>query len=149
MKAAAMAAELQADDCSLYTERLLPAPPAAVFEAFRDPARLARWWGPNGFTNTFERFELKPGGEWRFTMHGPDGTDYPNHSVFIEVEPARRLVMEHRCPPFFRMTMLFEDRAQGTLLRWLMRFDDAKTRADVRGANEQNMDRLTAVLLEG
>src|SRR6185369_10233222 len=61
-----------------------------VFKAFADPTHLARWWGPSGFRNTFEEFDFRPGGTWRFTMHGPDGTDHPNRSVFLDIqEPAR------------------------------------------------------------
>jgi hypothetical protein len=59
------------------TERVLPYPPQQVFEAFARPELLARWWGPSGFTNTFEVFEFKPGGRWKFVMHGPDGSRHP------------------------------------------------------------------------
>ena len=58
--------------------REIPATPEEIFAAFSDPVRLARWWGPAGFTNTFTICEFKPGGQWSFTMHGPDGTNYPN-----------------------------------------------------------------------
>ncbi len=63
---------------SLTTSREIPASVEHVFAAFSDPARLARWWGPAGFTNTFDVCEFKPGGQWSFTMHGPDGANYPN-----------------------------------------------------------------------
>lgn len=58
-------------DAAVSTERVLPASPRRVFSAFEQPERLAQWWGPSGFTNTFERFEFKPGGRWVFVMHGP------------------------------------------------------------------------------
>lgn len=67
------------------TSRVLEAPRERVFRAFSDPAHLERWWGPKGFTNTFHEFDLRPGGNWRFVMHGPDGADFPNESVFVEV----------------------------------------------------------------
>ena len=70
------------------TSRAFAAAPEAVFAAFAAPERLATWWGPDGFRNTFETFEFKPGGQWRFIMHGPDGTDYPNESRFTQIEPA-------------------------------------------------------------
>jgi len=58
------------------TERVLSATPREVFAAFSQPDRLARWWGPRDFTNTFEQFEFKPGGRWVFVMHGPNGANY-------------------------------------------------------------------------
>ncbi len=67
-------------------ERILSASSAEVFAAHRDPERLARWWGPAGFTNTFTAFEFVPGGKWSFIMHGPDGKDFPNESVFTQIE---------------------------------------------------------------
>ena len=73
--------------------RDIAASPESVFSAIQDPARLARWWGPEGFRSTFHTFEFRPGGAWVFTMHGPDGTDYPNENVFREIVPARRVVV--------------------------------------------------------
>ena len=67
--------------------RLIDAVPAQVFDAFARPDRLARWWGPDGFSSTFEEFDLRAGGTWSFVMHGPDGTGYPNTNVFRTVEP--------------------------------------------------------------
>ena len=71
-------------DREFANSRVFDAPPERVFRAWTDPNHLAQWWGPKGFTNTFEEFDLRPGGPWRFVMHGPDGTDYKNHSVFGE-----------------------------------------------------------------
>ena len=128
--------------CSHSRERL--------FAAWTDPGALARWWGPRGFTNTFETFEPRPRGEWRFVMHGPDGTDYPNHSVFIEIVPPERIVLEHLSGPRFRVTATFEEEGDGTRLTFRMRFDTPKACARVRRiaveANEQNFDRLEAEL---
>ena len=71
----------------IRTSRQLDAKPEAVFAAIRDPVRLARWWGPDGFTNSFAVFEFKPGGRWQFVMHGPDGANYPNQAEFAEIVP--------------------------------------------------------------
>jgi len=49
-----------APDREIVSARTFAAPRERVFEAFRDPARLARWWGPRGFRNTFEVFDLRP-----------------------------------------------------------------------------------------
>src|SRR6476659_8272634 len=88
-------------DGTFRTHRVLPYPPQLVFEAFARPELLARWWGPNGFTNTFEVFEFKPGGHWKFVMHGPDGTNYPNESVFLELHAPFRIVIQHESQPRF------------------------------------------------
>jgi uncharacterized protein YndB with AHSA1/START domain len=127
-----------------------------VFEAFSDPERLARWWGPAGFRNTFEVFEFKPGGTWRFVMHGPDGKDYPNDSVFVSIDAPERIVFDHVCAPRFRMQMTMTELpgdAPRTRLVWLARFENARIREQVEkyagAANEQNFDRLTAELKRG
>jgi hypothetical protein len=74
------------------SRRLLPFPAQRVFEAFARPELLERWWGPSGFTNTFEVFEFKPGGRWKFVMHGPTNTHIPNESVFLELDARRRRI---------------------------------------------------------
>ena len=66
-------------------QKIIPAQPSEVFAALRDPARVARWWGSAGFTNTIHTFEFVPGSRWLLTMHGPDGTDYPNESRFTRI----------------------------------------------------------------
>jgi len=71
--------------------RLIHAPRERVFRALADPRHLARWWGPEGFSSTFETFEFRPGGRWRFVMHGPDGTDYPNENVLREIVAPERV----------------------------------------------------------
>jgi hypothetical protein len=82
-------------NAAVSTERVLSANPQKVFAAFKQPDRLAQWWGPKDFTNTFEQFEFKPGGRWVFVMHGPNGANYPNESVFLEIQPDTRIVIEH------------------------------------------------------
>ena len=85
----------EASDCEIVSARTFAAPRERVFDAFRDPSHLARWWGPQGFSSTFEVFELRPGGAWRFVMRGPDGVDHPNESVFLAVEEPERIVFRH------------------------------------------------------
>lgn len=133
----------------IVSSRLLPFPREQVFAAMADSARLARWWGPAGFRNTFHRFEFRQGGEWKFTMHGPDGTDYPNHLVIDELRPPERIVMRH-LPPHFTNTVTLDEEAGGTRIRFRMLFEDARTRDALAPvcvpANEQNFDRLHAEL---
>src|SRR5262245_19575549 len=134
----------------IVSSRVIGKPREAVFGAFSDPSVLAKWWGPNGFTNTIQEFDLRPGGAWRLVMHGPDGTDYLNVSGFVEVVPAERVVYDHLGPIHrFRMTMTYADEGEGTRLTWRMRLDAdeaEKIRRVVTEANEQNFDRLLAAL---
>jgi len=133
--------------------RNLDATPAAVFAAIRDPARLAKWWGPDGFSNRFEVFEFRPGGKWVFDMIGPDGRVYPNESVFDEIEAGRRVVIRHVCQPHFTLTITLEPAPGGTRVHWQQVFADAAVANAIRHivapANEQNLDRLGVELGQG
>ncbi|MFZ1377696.1 MAG: SRPBCC domain-containing protein [Geothrix sp.] len=126
--------------------RDIPASPEAVYAAIQDPARLARWWGPDGFTNTFHTFEFRPGGSWLFTMHGPDGTDYPNQSEFLELVPNALVRLRHVNEPLFELSIALEPSATGTLLTWVGVFENPafseSMRSFLEGANEQNLNRL-------
>ncbi|WP_414659912.1 SRPBCC domain-containing protein [Horticoccus sp. 23ND18S-11] len=135
---------------TFHTTRELPVSPAQVFAAIQDPSRLARWWGPNGFTNTFEQFEFKPDGKWVFTMNGPDGRQYRNESVFGPIVRDRQVVIHHVSAPKFVLTISLERTAAGTLVIWDHVFDDPAVAEAVRPivepGNEQNLDRLAALV---
>jgi uncharacterized protein YndB with AHSA1/START domain len=128
------------------SSRLMPAEPHAVFAAFQDPARLARWWGPDGFSNTFRTFEFKHGGSWLFTMHGPDGTDYPNEAQFLEIVPNAMIKIRHLNLPHYDLTISLEPSGNGTLVSWYCVFENRafaeNARQFLETANEQNQDRL-------
>lgn len=134
-------------DREVVNTRLIDAPRERVFAAFSDPEQLVKWWGPNGFTNTIKKFEFREGGDWHLTMHGPDGTNYRNESVFVAVDPPERIVYDHlRTMHHFLMEMIFSDVDGKTRLTWRQRFESAaefeKVKAFVPEANEQNFDRL-------
>lgn len=82
-------------DREIVMTRLLDAPRDLVFKAFTDPANLGKWWGPDGFTTSTHEMDLRVGGVWRFEMHGPDGTDYPNRSVYTEIRKPERIAYDH------------------------------------------------------
>ena len=134
----------------IITARVVDAARERVFRAFADPHHLVRWWGPKGFTNTFHEFDLRPGGIWRFVMHGPDGASYQNKSVFVEVVHARA----HRPPARVGAPVSADDRARRqdgkTRITWRMLFESAAECERVKRfaveANEQNLDRLEAEL---
>jgi uncharacterized protein YndB with AHSA1/START domain len=133
------------------TAREIAGSPEQVFAAFSDPERLARWWGPAGFTNTFTVCEFAPGGKWSYTMHGPNGGDYPNESIFEEVEPATKVVIRHISKPNYLLTIILSRSAGGTIVTWDQAFDDAGVARRIEHivvpANEQNLDRLSAEVL--
>jgi len=136
-------------DSAVTTERVFSATPRQVFAAFEQPDRLAKWWGPKDFTNTFDQFEFKPGGRWVFTMHGPNGANYANESIFQEIQPDK-IVIEHVLPPWFMLTVTLTPSGNQTHLSWVQEFESpevaAKFRPLSKTANEQNLDRLQAVL---
>jgi uncharacterized protein YndB with AHSA1/START domain len=102
------------DPLAIAGTRVLDAPRELVWKVWTDPKHLAQWWGPDGFRTTTSAYECKPGGIWRFVMHGPDGRDYENRIIFEVVEPPKRLVYRHGGeddvePVQFRTTVIFED----------------------------------------
>ena len=82
-------------DREIVIKRTLDAPRELVFAAWTDLKHLPHWYGPNGFTTTIHEMDLRPGGVWRLTMHGPDGRDYTSKIVFSEVVRPERLVYRH------------------------------------------------------
>lgn len=97
----------------LKLTRLYDAPIEAVWDAWTDPEQVAQWWGPRGFTLTTHSKDLRPGGTWKYTMHGPDGVDYPNITRYLEVEQHKKLVYDHGAneerEALFRVTVLFSE----------------------------------------
>src|ERR1700761_3132189 len=94
----------------LHISRTLNAPVELVWEVFSNPEHIMQWWGPEGFTNTLEVMDLQPGGDWNFIMYGPNGMNFPNHSVFREIVPLEKIYFEHY-NPHIMFTITFE--AQG------------------------------------
>lgn len=141
------------EDRTMRTSRNLPYTPKEIYRAFSSADLLALWWGPEGFSNTFEIFEFTEGGRWKFIMHGPDGNNYPNDSFFEELVPDTKIVIHHDCPPNFKLTVQLIPVSEGTHLTWEQVFEDAETAQAVKqrvgSANEQNIDRLTRVLGKG
>ena len=137
-------------NAAVRTERVLSANPRKVFAAFEQPELLAKWWGPTGFTNTFEQFEFKPGGRWVFAMHGPNGASHPNECVFREIQPGTKIVIEHVVQPWFRLTVTLTARGDQTHLAWVQEFENPEVVARMRSlseaANEQVLDRLQTLL---
>jgi uncharacterized protein YndB with AHSA1/START domain len=125
--------DLDRDPRSIVGTRVFDAPRDLVFSAWTDPKHLAQWWGPNGFTTTTMAFDFRPGGVWRFVMHGPDGRDYQNRVTFEEIVRPERIVYRHSGgddvePVQFTQTVIFEDLGGKTRLVWRGDFPSAAER---------------------
>ena len=113
-------------DRELIVEKTLNAPIDLVWKAWTDPDHIKNWWGPTGFTNTIHKMEVRPGGEWELVMHGPDGTDYKNRSIFKEIAKHKRIVFDHVSGPKYEATITFTADGNRTRLRWHMIFETAE-----------------------
>jgi len=136
---------------TVTTTRLINYSRDLVFKAFADPDHLKNWWGPKGFTNTFHAFDLQPGGKWIFTMHGPDGGNYENESVFIKVTEPELVALDHISNPKFSAVFIFTAAtAETTNIEWNMSFNSTeeynKLKAFITEKNEENLDRLETEL---
>ena len=116
--------------------RIYDAPVKLVWEAWTDPEQVAQWWGPRGFTITTHSKDLRPGGHWDYTMHGPDGEDYPNKTKYFEVEPYARLVYDHGAnddqPPLFRVAVQFAELNGKTKMEMTMTLATPEAAAETR-----------------
>jgi uncharacterized protein YndB with AHSA1/START domain len=133
--------------------RRMKAPIELVWKVWTDPEHIVHWWGPNGFTSTIHEMDFKEGGEWKLTMHGPDGTNYPNRSVYKEIVPLKKIIFEHFNPHFFT-TVLFESQDGETIIDWSMLFDTVEMRDIVVKAHKadkgqkENVEKLEKYLAE-
>jgi uncharacterized protein YndB with AHSA1/START domain len=112
-------------DREIITTRVLNASRELVWKAWTDPKHVAEWWGPNGFTNTIHEMDVRPDGVWRFIMHGPDGVDYKNEIIFIEVMELERLVYDHVSGPKFKVRVTFDEQGGKTKVTFRMYFESA------------------------
>ena len=139
----------------LYLTRIYDAPVKMVWDAWTDPKQVAKWWGPRGFTITTHDKDLRPGGFWKYTMHGPDGVDYPSKTIYHEVEKYCRLVYDHGGsddkPAMFRVTVNFTETAGKTKMEMTMTLPTAEaaleTKKFIKKANgDSTWDRLAEYL---
>jgi uncharacterized protein YndB with AHSA1/START domain len=134
-------------DTEIITLRVVNANVALAYKAWADPNRLKIWWGPKGFTNTFHEHDLKPGGRWKFTMHGPEGGNYENECVFINVDEGKQIAWYRISKPLFQCVVTFEYVSKvKTKIVFKMLFDTKeecdKIRSFAPEKNEENFDRL-------
>jgi uncharacterized protein YndB with AHSA1/START domain len=77
---------------AVVVERVLSASPEQVFDAFLDPAKLVKWWGPQGFSIVHCEVEAKVGGKWHIGMQSPNGSEHWIQGVYQEINVPHRLV---------------------------------------------------------
>jgi uncharacterized protein YndB with AHSA1/START domain len=117
--------------------RLYDAPVRTVWDAWTLPEQVAKWWGPRGFTLTTHDKDFRVGGYWRYTMHGPDGIDYPNYTRYLEIEPHAKLVYDHgasdeNAPAMFRVTVTFDEKQGQTRMEMVMALATAEAAEEAR-----------------
>ncbi|GEP51929.1 activator of HSP90 ATPase [Flavobacterium noncentrifugens] len=138
-------------DSEIVTTRELNFPINLAFNAWSDPGHLKNWWGPKGFTNTFNTFDFRPGGKWNFIMHGPDKGNYANECEFIKIEAPNLIAWKRHSQPLFQVLVTFETVVENrTKVVFKMLFDSAeacnKLKPFVVDKNEENIDRLETEL---
>jgi len=142
----------------LKLTRVYDAPVRLVWEAWTDPQQAAQWWGPRGFTITTHSKDLRPGGHWSYTMHGPDGKDYENKTFYYEVEECAKLVYDHGGgddrPPLFRVTVFFRETDGKTTMDMTMAMATPEVAQETRKFIKQaggnaTWDRLAEYLEKG
>lgn len=132
--------------------RTFMAPISLIWEVWASPDHIANWWGPDGFTSTVHIMDFQEAGEWKLTLHGPDGTNYPNRSIFREIIPLEKIVFEHFNPHFIT-TVRFSANGAATIVDWAMLFDSAEMYEIIVKAHKadeglkQNMERLQKYLI--
>ncbi len=134
-------------DCEIVSSRVFNYSPELLFRAWSEPDHLKNWWGPAGFTNTFNEFDFREGGRWRFVMHGPEKGNYVNECEFLSIVPGSRIAWKRHTQPYFNVEAAFSEIVQGkTLLVFKMIFETEKDCAKVKkfavDKNEENFDRL-------
>jgi uncharacterized protein YndB with AHSA1/START domain len=139
----------------LHLTRIYRAPRSLVWQCWTDPAHVAQWWGPRGFSLTHHSKELRAGGSWAYTMHGPDGKDWPNTTRYLEVVEGEKLVYDHgsdgQSKPLFRVTVTFHDVPEGTRMEMTMGFESeeaARTTGEFirKAGGNSTWDRLAEYL---
>ncbi|QOG00949.1 SRPBCC family protein [Flavobacterium sp. MDT1-60] len=134
-------------DCEIVSSRVINFSQELVFKAWTDPNHLKNWWGPKGFTNTFEEFDFRPGGRWKFVMHAPDKGNFQNECEFVKIEKPSEIAWIRISKPLFNIVATFAKIADDqTKIVFRMVFDTAEECAKLRpyvvDKNEENFDRL-------
>ena len=134
-------------DCEIVSSRVFNIKRELVYRAWSNPNHLKNWWGPAGFTNTFNEFDFRVGGKWSFIMHGPDKGNYSNECEFIKIEEPSLIAWKRHSKPLFQVVATFDELPENkTKLVFKMLFDIAEECNKLKGfvvyKNEENFDKL-------
>lgn len=134
-------------DCEIRSSRMVNASQELVYTAWTNPNHLKNWWGPAGFTNTFNEFDLRIGGKWKFIMHGPDKGNYVNECEFVKIEKPMLVAWKRHSQPLFKVVATFEKISNDqTKIVFRMVFETAhecnKVKKFAIDLNEENFDKL-------
>lgn len=148
-------------DREIVVTRVFDAPRELIWKAWTDPKHIAQWWGPRGFTMTIHELDLRPGGVWRHTLHGPDGTKYPTECIFHEIKKPERIAYSlsggklDAARITSEVTWIFEAQGDKTKLTLRMVFSSTeerdhneKTYRVIEGGT-QTLDRFAEYLTKG
>lgn len=91
-KAAFLPPSQERKENALKLERTFNAPRAQVWKTWTEPTLIKQWWGPEHFTGSFAKNELKVGGKYLYAMRAPDKKDYWSTGSFLEIQPERKIV---------------------------------------------------------
>jgi len=135
---------------TVTNSRIIEAPIADVFDAYANPEKIVRWWGPHGFTVINESIDLREGGHWLFVLKDADGKEFKNHQVFAKIEKPHLFAVDHVSGPIYRGTVTFDDLGNSTRVTMYWTFENAQFLANVKEVvtqgNEGNLDRLSEVV---
>lgn len=140
-------------DCEIVSSRLFNAPIKLLYSAWSTPEHLKNWWGPKGFTNTFNEFDFREGGKWSFIMHGPEGGNYSNECEFIKIEEPSLIAWKRISKPLFQVVATFDEISEEkTKVVFKMIFDSSEECNKIKkfaiDKNEENFDKLEDELIK-
>lgn len=140
-------------DCEIVSSRIFNVKREHLFLAWSNPEHLKNWWGPAGFTNTFNEFDFRVGGKWSFVMHAPDKGNYANECEFIKIESPSIIAWKRYSKPIFQVVATFDEVSENqTKLVFKMLFSSAndcrKVKVFAIEKNEENFERLERELLK-
>lgn len=138
-------------ECEIVSIRIFNTSRETLFSAWSNPDHLQKWWGPSGFTNTFNEFDFREGGKWDFIMHGPEKGNYHNDVEFVKIEEPNLIAWKRYSKPLFKVVFVLDEIAQNqTRLTFRMVFDTEEECNKLKGfvvdKNEENFDRLEELL---
>lgn len=156
--------ETGADRRELILTRIIDAPPEQVFRGWTDPDLVKQWFAPKPWSIAEAELDVRPGGRMMMVMCDPDGNEFPNEGVYLEVVPNERLVFTDAYSqgwvpsgnPFMTAILSFEEEAGGSKTRYTARVrhwsEESREKHEAMGFQQgwnQCADQLEKLLKSG